>query len=86
MATSSAGLPRGTRIKVGQNASLQQVLHGPATRDDGTLNFVGALRTGMGSVGALTIQEMQQVEILIAPALQSEGKRQQYDQKVGQGK
>ncbi len=86
MATSSAGLPRGTRIKVGQNAPLQQVLHGPATRDDGTLNFVGALRTGMGNAGAQTIPEMQRAELLIAPALQSEGKRQQFDQKVGQGK
>ena len=86
MATSSAGLPRGTRIKVGQNATLEQVLVGPATRDDGTMNFVGALKLGMGSCGALTIREMQHAELLFAPALQSEGKRQQFDQKVGQGK
>ena len=86
MATSSAGLPRGTRIKVGQSASLEQVLLGPATKDDGTMNFVGALKLGMGSCGALSIKEMQHVDLLIAPALQSEGKRQQFDQKVGQGK
>jgi hypothetical protein len=40
----------------------------------------------MGSCGVLTIREMQQVELLIAPALQYEGKRQQFDQHVGQGK
>lgn len=86
MATSSAGLPRGTRIKVGQKASLQQLFFGPATTDDGTLNLVSALKLGMGTCGASSIAEMQQVEVLIAPALQSEGKRQQIDQKVGQGK
>jgi IMP dehydrogenase len=86
MATSSAGLPRGTRIKVGQTAPLEKILLGPATKDDGTMNFVGALRLGMGSCGVLTIREMQQAELLIAPALQTEGKRQQFDQHVGQGK
>jgi len=85
MATSSANLPRGTRIKVGQKASLEQILFGPATKDDGTLNFVGALKLGMGSVGAANIREMQQVEILIAPTLPTEGKRQQFEQHVGQG-
>lgn len=85
MATSSANLPRGTRIKVGQKASLEQILFGPATKDDGTLNFVGALKLGMGSVGAATIKEMQQVEILIAPTLATEGKRDQFAQHVGQG-
>ena len=86
MATSSAGLPRGTRIKVGQSAPLKQILLGPATRDDGTMNFVGALRLGMGSCGVLSLREMHGVDLLIAPTLQTEGKRQQFDQKVGQGK
>ena len=86
MATSSAGLPRGTRIKVGQSATLEQVLFGPATSDNGTMNFIGALKLGMGTCGASSIKEMQQVEILVAPSLQTEGKRQQFDQHVGQGK
>jgi IMP dehydrogenase len=85
MATSSMGLPRGTRIKVGTRVSLEQALFGPATTDDGTMNFVGALKLGMGTCGASTIKEMQQAELLIAPALQTEGKRQQFDQRVGQG-
>lgn len=86
MATSSAGLPRGTRIKVGQKCSLEQLMRGPATTDDGTMNFVGALKLGMGSCGVLTLRDMHSVDLLIAPALQTEGKRQQFDQKVGQGK
>ncbi|HEX8550461.1 MAG TPA: GuaB3 family IMP dehydrogenase-related protein [Abditibacteriaceae bacterium] len=86
MATSSAGLPRGTRIKVGQNNTVEQVLLGPATRDDGTMNLVGALKLGMGTCGALNIEEMQHAELLIAPALQTEGKKQQFEQHVGQGK
>lgn len=86
MATSSAGLPRGTRIHVGQRCSLEQLMLGPATTDDGTMNFVGALRLGMGSCGVLTLREMHAVDLLIAPALQTEGKHQQFDQKVGQGK
>ena len=85
MATSSAGLPRGTRIKVGQKASLEQILHGPATTDDGTMNFVGALRLCMSSCGASTLQEMQHADLLVAPTLQTEGKRLQTDQHVGMG-
>ena len=85
MATSSASLPRGTRVKVGQKASLEQILFGPATTDNGTLNFVGALKLGMGSVGAANIREMQTVEILIAPTLATEGKKDQFAQHVGQG-
>lgn len=85
MATSSANLPRGTRVKVGRKAPLEQILFGPATKDDGTLNFVGALKLGMGTVGASNIKEMQTVEILIAPTLATEGKRDQFAQKVGQG-
>ncbi len=85
MATSSANLPRGTRVKVAQKASLEQILFGPATKDDGTLNFVGALKLGMGTCGAGSIKEMQNVEIMIAPTLATEGKRDQFAQKVGQG-
>ncbi len=86
MATSDGGLPRGTRIKVGTLGSLEQILLGPATKDDGTLNLIGALRTAMGCCGARSILEMQQCEIVIAPALPTEGKKQQGEQKVGMGK
>ncbi|MBI2755681.1 MAG: GuaB3 family IMP dehydrogenase-related protein [Chloroflexi bacterium] len=74
MATPHAGLPRGTRIKVGVNGSLQTILFGPTSKSDGTQNFVGALRTCMGTVGAGTIRDMHEVEMVIAPAMKTEGK------------
>jgi len=67
-------LPRGTRIKVGTPNTLEQTLFGPATVTDGSQNLVGALRTAMGVCGAFTIQEMHKVEMVIAPAITTEGK------------
>jgi IMP dehydrogenase len=86
MATPSPLLPRGTRIKVGSTGSLQQILVGPAKLDDGTHNLHGALKTSMGTLGAATIKEMQQVEVVIAPSLLTEGKVYQKAQKLGMGK
>ena len=83
MATSSADLPRGTRIKVGVSGPLHEILFGPAHRDDGTMNLVGALRLSMASLGARNLKEMQQVEMLVAPSLPSEGKSLQRAQGVG---
>ncbi len=83
MATSSADLPRGTRIKVGVSGPLQEILFGPAHKDDGTMNLMGALRLSMGSLGARTIKEMQQAEMMVAPSLPSEGKAMQRAQGVG---
>ncbi|NJO53186.1 MAG: GuaB3 family IMP dehydrogenase-related protein, partial [Leptolyngbyaceae cyanobacterium RM2_2_4] len=74
MATPSPVLPRGTRIQVGTTGSLEQILRGPAQLDDGTHNLLGALKTSMGTLGAKDIREMQQVEVVIAPALLTEGK------------
>jgi IMP dehydrogenase len=86
MATSHSNLPRGTRIKVGTTGSLKEILCGPAKADDGSQNLVGALRTSMGSLGASNIKEMQEVEIIIAPSIQTEGKVFQVGQRVGMGK
>jgi IMP dehydrogenase len=74
MATPHAGLPRGTRIKVGVGGSLGQILFGPTSLTNGTQNLVGALRTCMGVVGAATLQEMHEAEMVIAPAIKTEGK------------
>jgi IMP dehydrogenase len=74
MATPHGALPRGTRIRVGVGGTLEQVLFGPTSRTDGTHNLVGALRTCMGVCGAMTIQEMHEVEMVIAPAIKTEGK------------
>jgi len=67
-------LPRGTRIKVGTTGTLEQILFGPTSVTDGSQNLVGALRTAMGVCGATTIVEMHQVEMVIAPAITTEGK------------
>ena len=67
-------LPRGTRIKVGTTGTLKQILFGPTSVTDGSQNLVGALRTAMGTCGARTIQEMHKVEMVIAPAITTEGK------------
>ncbi len=74
MAAPSPVLPRGTRIKVGTIGSLDQILNGPATVTDGSQNLMGALRQSMAALGARTIAQMQQVEIVYAPAVATEGK------------
>lgn len=86
MATPSPVLPRGTRIKVGTTGTLEQILRGPAGLDDGTHNLLGALKTSMGTLGAKDIREMQQVEVVIAPSLLTEGKVYQKAQQLGMGK
>ncbi len=86
MATPSPVLPRGTRIRVGTTGTLEQILRGPALLDDGTHNLLGALKTSMGTLGAKDIKEMQQVEVVIAPSLLTEGKVYQKAQQLGMGK
>jgi len=86
MATPSPVLPRGTRIRVGTTGSLEQILVGPAQLDDGTHNLLGALKTSMGTLGAKNLKEMQQVEVVIAPSLLTEGKVYQKAQQLGMGK
>ena len=86
MATPSPVLPRGTRIKVGSTGSLDRILRGPATLDDGTHNLLGALKTSMGTLGARTLKEMQSVEVVVAPSLLTEGKVYQKAQQLGMGK
>jgi IMP dehydrogenase len=85
MATPHANLPRGTRIRVGVTGTLKQILFGPAELDDGSQNLVGALATCMGNVGARSIREFQETEIIIAPAIKTEGKVFQTVQGVGMG-
>jgi IMP dehydrogenase len=85
MATPHQNLPRGTRIRVGTTGPLRQILFGPAEVDDGSQNLVGAITTCMGNVGARTIVEFQQTEIIIAPSIRTEGKLFQTVQNVGMG-
>lgn len=86
MATSHVNLPRGTRIFVGTTGTLKEILFGPAKVDDGSQNLMGALATSMGCLGARNTKEMHDVEIIIAPSIQTEGKIFQAVQQVGMGK
>ena len=86
MATPSPVLPRGTRINIGTTGTLKEILVGPAKLDDGTHNLLGALKTSMGTLGAKNLKEMQQVEVVIAPSLLTEGKVYQKAQQLGMGK
>jgi len=86
MAMANADLPRGTRIRVSIMGTLREILLGPAHKDDGTMNLVGALRLSMATCGARTLSEMQQAEMVLAPQIGTEGKSQQRAQHVGQGR
>ena len=75
MASPHPALPRGTRINVGVEASLEQVLFGPSHRTDGTHNLMGALKVCMSMVGAQTIEEFhERAELVVAPTIATEGK------------
>jgi IMP dehydrogenase len=83
MATFHPTLPRGARVQVKQVASLEEILVGPATENDGTLNLMGALRTSMATCGYENIHEFQRAEIMLAPAIKTEGKSLQQAQRIG---
>jgi IMP dehydrogenase len=85
MATFHPTLPRGARVKTTQNGSLEEILVGPARENDGTFNLMGGLRTSMATCGAHDLAEFNRVELMVAPALQTEGKQLQRDQAVGMG-
>jgi IMP dehydrogenase len=86
MATFHPSLPRGARVEVGQKGSYAEILVGPAHENDGTLNLFGALRTSMATCGYETVKEFQKAEVMVAPALKTEGKSLQRSQGIGMGK
>ncbi len=83
MATFHPTLPRGARVFAGQKATLEEILVGPAHENDGTLNLFGALRTSMATTGYETVKEFQKAEVMVAPALKTEGKSLQRAQGIG---
>ncbi|NNN14024.1 MAG: GuaB3 family IMP dehydrogenase-related protein [Acidimicrobiaceae bacterium] len=85
MATFHPTLPRGTRVKTQVRGTLKEILVGPAHENDGRLNLFGALRTSMATCGYETVKEFQKAEVMVAPALQTEGKALQQAQHVGMG-
>ena len=85
MATFHPTLPRGARVKTSTRGTLREILLGPARENDGRLNLMGALRTSMATCGYEHIKEFQKAEVMVAPALQTEGKSLQKAQGVGMG-
>jgi IMP dehydrogenase len=85
MATFHPTLPRGARVHVGHRGSLREILVGPAHENDGKLNLFGALRMSMATTGYSDVKDFQKAEVMIAPALQTEGKSLQRSQNVGMG-
>lgn len=85
MATFHSSLPRGTRVTTVQDGTMEEILLGPAHENDGTFNLMGALRTSMATTGYEDIRSFQRAEVMVAPALMSEGKQLQTEQSVGMG-
>jgi IMP dehydrogenase len=73
-------------VHAGQRGTLEEILLGPAHENDGTLNLFGALRTSMATTGYESVKEFQKAEVMVAPALQTEGKSLQHSQGVGMGR
>jgi IMP dehydrogenase len=83
MATFHPTLPRGARVKTTQNGTLEEIISGPARENDGTFNLMGGLRTSMATCGYQDIAEFNRAELMVAPALQTEGKHLQREQSIG---
>jgi IMP dehydrogenase len=85
MATFHPTLPRGSRVRVGTLGSMRELILGPAHENDGRRNLMGALRTSLATTGYANVKEFQKAEVMVAPALQTEGKQLQRSQGVGMG-
>jgi IMP dehydrogenase len=85
MATFHPDLPRGTRVRTSVLGPLKEILLGPAPVNDGTMNLLGALRTSMATTGFHSLKEFQKAEVMVAPAVLTEGKALQRSQGVGMG-
>jgi IMP dehydrogenase len=61
-------LPRGARVKVGTIGTIEQIVHGPSTMADGSMNLMGALRRTMATSGYSDLKEFQRVEVVVTPS------------------
>ena len=68
-------LPRGARVNVGTIGTLEQILHGPSTVPDGSMNLMGALRRTMATAGYSDLKEFQRVEVVVADSGPPAGRR-----------
>ena len=85
MATFHPTLPRGARVETSTLGTIEEILVGPAHENDGRRNLFGALRVSMATTGHANLKEFQKAEVMVAPALQTEGKQLQRAQRVGMG-
>jgi len=60
-------LPRGERVQVGTVGTLEEIVHGPGNRADGTTNLMGALRRSMATTGYSDLKEFQRVDVVVSP-------------------
>ena len=58
-------LPRGERHLMDQVGTFAEIMNGPSTRADGTVNIVGALRKAMATTGYSDLKEFQRVDMVI---------------------
>ena len=58
-------LPRGERVWVGTAGTLEQIMTGPSTAADGSMNLVGALRRAMATTGFTEVKDFQRVEVTV---------------------
>jgi IMP dehydrogenase len=85
MATFHPSLPRGTRVETGRLGSLREILVGPAHENDGRRNIFGGLQVALATTGYPDVKAFQEAEVMVAPALLTEGKALQRSQRVGMG-
>jgi len=85
MATFHPTLPRGARVEVGELGSLEEILRGPAHENDGRRNLFGGLTVSLATTGYADLKEFQKAEVMVAPAMKTEGKALQISQHVGMG-
>ncbi|WP_297316472.1 GuaB3 family IMP dehydrogenase-related protein [Bifidobacterium indicum] len=63
-------LPRGRRVKVDQVGDLHEILFGPSSRTDGSLNMIGALRRAMASTGYVDVKSFQRCKVAVTAGVQ----------------
>jgi IMP dehydrogenase len=63
--SSHAELPRGGRYETPAAGTLEEIVRGPSSSPDGTLNLSGALRRAMATTGYSSVKEFQRVELAV---------------------
>ena len=55
--------------------TLEQIVHGPSTVPDGSMNLMGALRRTMATAGYSDLKEFQRVEVVVSDSGLPGGRR-----------